>query len=499
MFTSQVTQEEEFYLEKGKKALDAFQNMEISLDLSSRILSMKFDDFKNETDSDIVKVKDVIYRLVSYCDTNAADKALFNEYSDKRTVAKTGIRQNIWVIQLLKWKQRADSAKDSIKNIIAYLRNPIDNFPVASETHKALMSKYYLRRKYDKNSFNRDFKAYMESFVAKCKCDENDTYSIMLYAYSEQDKWNISPHIEGLWTRDTTGWQDDLINDMGDGYGVSWKHQYPSGWFHAKVKQLLKIRLDEEGTFPIYFVENNIATYRATVCDMADEETYDKKVADWNAKNPAWFCNNFKECVGKIFKKLEKVGEPVTEKDRAFQCLKALKTECVGCVFLDSKSCDKDHYIEGPCYDCEIWVEIKQNKEDMEEKKTQHYDCFFDKKKSNLKPFDIQKAREGKPVCTRDGRKARIICFDAKGTHPIIALVSDPDIESEEIPFCYTNDGFYNNPNCESKNDLMMLPEKKEGWVNVYKERVYDTKEEAVKAKYDGATYVDTIKINWEE
>ena len=295
MFTSQVTQEEEFYLEKGKKALDAFQNMEISLDLSSRILSMKFDDFKNETDSDIVKVKDVIYRLVSYCDTNAADKALFNEYSDKRTVAKTGIRQNIWVIQLLKWKQRADSAKDSIKNIIAYLRNPIDNFPVASETHKDLMSKYYLRKKYDKNSFNKDFKAYMESFVAKCKCDENDTYSIMLYAYSEQDKWNISPHIEGLWTRDTTGWQDDLINDMGDGYGVSWKHQYPSGWFHAKVKQLLKIRLDEEGEFPIYFVENNIATYRATVCDMADEETYDKKVADWNAKNPAWFCNNFKD------------------------------------------------------------------------------------------------------------------------------------------------------------------------------------------------------------
>ena len=136
MFTSKVTQEEEFYLEKGKQALNAFQNMEISLDLSSKILSMKFDDFKNETDPDIVEVKDVIYRLVSYCDTNAADKALLNDYSDKRTVAKTGIRQNIWVIQLLKWKQNADSAKDSIKNIIAYLQNPIDNFPIASEAHK---------------------------------------------------------------------------------------------------------------------------------------------------------------------------------------------------------------------------------------------------------------------------------------------------------------------------------------------------------------------------
>lgn len=295
MFTSKVTQEEEFYLEKGKQALNAFQNMEISLDLSSKILSMKFDDFKNETDPDIVEVKDVIYRLVSYCDTNAADKALLNDYSDKRTVAKTGIRQNIWVIQLLKWKQNADSAKDSIKNIIAYLQNPIDNFPIASEAHKALMSRYYLRKEYDKNSFNKDFKTYMGSFVVKCKCDENDTYAITLFVYSEYDKWNTLPHIEGLWTRDATGWQEDLIDEMGDGYGVSWKHQYPSGWFHRKVKQLLKILLDEEGSFPIYFVEKNMAVYRATVCDMADEVTYDKKVADWKAKNPAWFCNNFKD------------------------------------------------------------------------------------------------------------------------------------------------------------------------------------------------------------
>ena len=42
-----------------------------------------------------------------------------------------------------------------------------------------------------------------------------------------------------------------------------------------------------------------------------------------------------------------------------------------------------------------VAIEIKQNQEDMEENKL------------NLKPFDIQKAREGKPVCTRDGRKAR--------------------------------------------------------------------------------------------
>ena len=34
-----------------------------------------------------------------------------------------------------------------------------------------------------------------------------------------------------------------------------------------------------------------------------------------------------------------------------------------------------------------------------------------------------------------------------------------------------------------------LLPEKKEGWVNVYKERIYSTKEEAIEATYDGVTW----------
>lgn len=127
----------------------------------------------------------------------------------------------------------------------------------------------------------------------------------------------------------------------------------------------------------------------------------------------------------------------------------------------------------------------------------------MEEKKLNLKPFDIQKAREGKPVCTRDGRKARIICFDRKFYHddgynyPIVAMVNDNDNDNELV-HAYTQDGLLIG-NKESELDLMMLPEKKEGWVNVYKERIYSTKEEAIEATYDGVTYVDTVKVCWEE
>lgn len=40
-----------------------------------------------------------------------------------------------------------------------------------------------------------------------------------------------------------------------------------------------------------------------------------------------------------------------------------------------------------------------------------------------MKEFDLEKAKAGHPVCTRDGKEARILCFDRIGHRPIVALV----------------------------------------------------------------------------
>lgn len=139
------------------------------------------------------------------------------------------------------------------------------------------------------------------------------------------------------------------------------------------------------------------------------------------------------------------------------------------------------------------------------EEKMQHYDCFFDKKQSKLKPFDLEAAKIGKPVCTRDGHKARIICFDAKGViYPILALIEECGKEST---YCYDTCG---KSTVHPDNDLMMLSEKHEGWVNVYYEHdasshrkaswVYDKEEEAIKVgKKHGSSYIATVRIEWEE
>ena len=219
-------------------------------------------------------------------------------------------------------------------------------------------------------------------------------------------------------------------------------------WYQCIIGHCNQCSFDEAGTCK--FIGNPYCAYRN-----------DKKLA--------------------CFKKLEKVGEPYEFQKRIIQAYKLYTTPFIS-VNMDFVFT----YLNGSST---INIIIKQNKEDMEEKKL------------NLKPFDIQKAREGKPVCTRDGRKARIICFDRKFYHddgynyPIVAMVNDND---NELVHAYTQDGLLIG-NKESELDLMMLPEKKEGWVNVYKERIYSTKEEAIEATYDGVTYVDTVKVCWEE
>lgn len=122
------------------------------------------------------------------------------------------------------------------------------------------------------------------------------------------------------------------------------------------------------------------------------------------------------------------------------------------------------------------------------------------KKEFNLKPFNLKEAKTGKSVCTRDGKKVRIICFDVKESiHPIVALIKDG--ERERLCLYMLNGRRYENE--EWEDDLMMLPEKKEGWINVYKGGLLDTKSYPTKKEaFDKASlndYVDTVKITWEE
>ena len=110
-------------------------------------------------------------------------------------------------------------------------------------------------------------------------------------------------------------------------------------------------------------------------------------------------------------------------------------------------------------------------------------------------------------VVTRMDRKVRIICTDREdSTYPIVALVKDDNRELD-ILVTYTKDGIPAEYN-EACYTLFFVPEKKEGWLNIYhnesgfylRGNPYKTKEEAEEvAKANYKNFCTTVKIEWEE
>lgn len=123
-----------------------------------------------------------------------------------------------------------------------------------------------------------------------------------------------------------------------------------------------------------------------------------------------------------------------------------------------------------------------------------------------MKEFNLEEYLKdpSKKVVTRDGRDVRIICTDMKSEYPLIALVTDKK-DNTESPFVYTKNGRYFFE--ETNNDLFFAPIKREGWVNVYKDKgithihalIYSSVEMAKEAIKGDPDFIATVKIEWEE
>lgn len=127
-----------------------------------------------------------------------------------------------------------------------------------------------------------------------------------------------------------------------------------------------------------------------------------------------------------------------------------------------------------------------------------------------FKPFDLEAAKAGAPVMTRDGRPVRFLAFDVKSEeYPVVAVVPTHDGKYESVEV-YTKNGKYNDDEYDDiKNkcdyDLVMALTKHRAWVNVYKSEKYhigdtfDTEEEAIKYGEKFSTYITTVLVEWEE
>lgn len=117
-----------------------------------------------------------------------------------------------------------------------------------------------------------------------------------------------------------------------------------------------------------------------------------------------------------------------------------------------------------------------------------------------MKPFNLEKALAGHPICTKSGLPARILTSDFKGQDR--SLVVAVLIKGcEYIQYYYKNGRMLRT--LETNDDLCLKTENHSGWINIYtlsqtSTDIYKTKEEALSNRECNG-YVDTIKITWNE
>lgn len=122
-----------------------------------------------------------------------------------------------------------------------------------------------------------------------------------------------------------------------------------------------------------------------------------------------------------------------------------------------------------------------------------------------MKPFNLEAAKRGEPIQTRDGRPAKFIAHVPESLDEysrVVALVDGCLVRT-------SSDGGLYSPSGPSPCDLFMAPRTRKGWIvlwkttsgwEVYSTYVYDKKEEAEERAYAfGATHRVVELSEWEE
>ena len=182
----------EFAFEKLVHLWDEWKQKTINPDMLNKLIDLEYQDFLNlaNEDASVKEIKDLIFRIVAYCDLKANNKAVLNEYDDKRTIAKCGIRQNAWVAQLLKFKKDVNLVKDSLINVIQYIENPENHYPIVSEEHKKSIYNYFIGDgNYSKDTFGDSLNKFFDgktNFQFAEPSNKTNLYTEIIYAMKNE-------------------------------------------------------------------------------------------------------------------------------------------------------------------------------------------------------------------------------------------------------------------------------------------------------------------------
>ena len=305
----EIVNEESFWFKKASELVEEWKNYDISEEKIDSLLSMEYEDIKNSSDEEISEIRELLFKLIAYCDAKANKKEWYNP--SLRTVARSGVRQNNWVINLLRWR-KSGTASASVYNAIKYLSNPQANLAMLSENHRKKFSLEVLQKAYDPDNFCNELITWMDGVLpaVKLSSEDNRTWLYCKLIYANQGKW-LPSNVLGVIARDARGWQEECCNHAYVAFGWDQFSKF------SELKEDLKNLIEANGSFPFYNVANNETNYNGDVVDfVSSDEEYKECVGEWKEKSPASFCDTFsqygqsgKPAVVFLVRNLKKMGK----------------------------------------------------------------------------------------------------------------------------------------------------------------------------------------------
>ena len=147
-YIKKIINSEEFYLQKAVDRYNEFMSLEILSEEQHQDINDKIKEMIDDKSFDFIKLMNgyeessleyktlnLIGKIVSYLDSNAANKNVFNEYEDGRVVAKCGVFQDAWIKNLLRYKYSGNLNDLSYvsRNALKYIIDPYENITVVGE------------------------------------------------------------------------------------------------------------------------------------------------------------------------------------------------------------------------------------------------------------------------------------------------------------------------------------------------------------------------------
>ena len=296
-----ILNSKDFYFSKAQKLLNELRTLPKlnSLDDYMKIYiecynsTDKFEEFIKKSYPGGLKSKilELTGKLIAHMDLQGANKAVWNEYNDNRTMARTFVRQHTFVkniFEYLWYNYDLTQIPDYLKNLIIFTETPQHGINVTSEKHRAWIANHLLKIEYDENTFINDLKLYFDDYNLNPNNSDNLTCLISNLLYSENfvDLWRFendqideNEEISGLVVCDNTGWIEEAIDDLSNyEYRVLWWDKMPSGG--DDTLSALREQIKRNKYFDIYYTVDQQAVYKSRIIDFATEENYNVK--NWN-------------------------------------------------------------------------------------------------------------------------------------------------------------------------------------------------------------------------